>query len=481
MADARGVRRWTPLLPGLLALALASARAPVVSPDGVEMAVAGRCLWMNLGDLGACLGTEPLYWPPAFPLLSGLAALVLAPDLAAVVVSLLAMSLLAVPLLALARRVGGELACWMALLLFVATPALRAHALMGDARPLALLGLFGACALALEPRRSGWGVGALLGLACLSRPEALAPAGLLFLWMTWTERRRLPAAIGAFALLFAPYVALLSLQSGQPTLTARGWQGAAYGWLAWMPEPWAQLELAAGSWGTPLRATLSTTALPAGSPGEAGSLLEWAGFALGRATPMGLVVLVLVGITENKTLRTLSAIAAVSLPAVAIALLPQARDPLLPANNLLPLLVGLVVVASGAARRLAEQGRWMLAAAVVLVAVSNWSFPDPRGEDPDAVGVAQGPASPEGVDPGARVAASPDSATALHVAGLRRTRLPPPWMVGPWLAGPERGDAVWVTAVDMPAAGRTLAELERREALGQPVAVEGWGVWMGVR
>ncbi|MCB9742753.1 MAG: hypothetical protein H6741_20800 [Alphaproteobacteria bacterium] len=475
------MRRWTPLLPGLLALALALARAPLVSPDGVEMAAAGRCLWMNLGELGACVGTEPLYWPPAFPLLSGLAALLLAPDAAAVLTSLLAMSLLAWPLTALARRVGGELAALLVLPILVAAPALRAHALMGDARPLALLGLFGACALALDPRRSGLGVGALLGLACLSRPEALAPAGLLLLWMTWTERRRLPAALGAFALLFLPYIALLSVQAGQLTLTARGWQSAAYGWLAWMPEPWAQMELAAGSWGTPLRAWLSTSSLASGSPGEAGSLLSWAGYALGRATPMGLVLLVVVGIMENRTPRTLSAIAAVSLPAVAIALLPQARDPLLPANNLLPLLLGLVVLGAGAAERLAERGRWALGAAVFLVAVSNWSFPDPRGEDPEQGGVAEAPALPAGVDPGARVAASPDSATAVLVAGLPRTRLPPPWMVGPWLAGPERGDAVWVTAVDMPAAGRTLAELERRGALGAPLAVEGWGLWVPIR
>ena len=74
---------WIWWLPAAVLLVLMT--APVgVSPDGVEMAAAGACLWQTPIDAGACVGLEPWFWPPLFPLMAGLpTALGLDPGLAA--------------------------------------------------------------------------------------------------------------------------------------------------------------------------------------------------------------------------------------------------------------------------------------------------------------------------------------------------------------------------------------------------------------
>ena len=127
-------------LPAILLVVLALLAPGFTSPDGVELALAGQCLWrLPVDGLAGCAGAEPLFWPPAAPLLSGLLAAVLSLSVAATLASLLASALLCLPLMSLTERLGGRRAAWLVgplLILMTSTPSLMHTSAdgYGDAR-----------------------------------------------------------------------------------------------------------------------------------------------------------------------------------------------------------------------------------------------------------------------------------------------------------------------------------------------------------
>jgi hypothetical protein len=459
-------------LPALLLLILVLLAPDFTSPDAVEMALAGRCLWrLPVDGLAGCVGAEPLFWPPAVPLLSGLASAVLSLPVAATLISLLASALLCRPLMSIAWRLSGTRAAWLAGPLLVAVPAFRIHAAAGDARPLALLALLSALALVISPdltRRAALASGLLLALAMLSRPEALFSAGLLVGWAAWRRRERLWAVVAGILAPMIPYWIAISLLAGHPTLTGRSWLSRTTGWLTALPHPWLKQELGFGAWGTPLRVALTTTdAAPLTRAGtDLPAALSWLLTALPPALPLWLVGLALVGLVSLRDRwRLLVPLVLLAAPYAATPLLQAGRDDLLPLNNLLPVLVvGVLLATAGVERLLAHRAGW--AAAAVALA---WGLLTPP---PNAALLAD-PAifvdSEDWLDallpPDTTVAATQESAQLLHERGIRRGPVPTPWSASAWLTGPHRADYLLLTTQDIPLFLGTLRELIRRDAL----------------
>lgn len=505
-----GLWRWWPVV-ALPVLAFGEVR---LSPDAVELAAAGGCLWQLPLEAGACAGLEPWFWPPLFPLLVGLpVALGVDPALAAVVLSVACTALLTAPVAWLVERWAGP---WGALLggaTLLGLPAITAHARMGEARPLALLLLLSGAAVGWRHLSRAPGgpasrglllAGLLLGLGALARPEAALTGGLLCLA---AAVRALVAGhgrgaglvfLGFFAPLL-PYWAALSAATGSPTLTSRGWQGRVYGWLAVLPEDWVRLDLAAGAWGTPLRRVLSTEDLTPAAPDTLApaEALRWLLFVAEESVPPWLAAAALGGgvlLLLARSWSLLGLAALLTLPAIPVMLLPQAQDLVLPANNALPLLVGLVLLGAvglcgvvgllgsrspGLARGV---GGGMLVGLLLLGFLRPYGGEDLVWTSP-ATEAARAWMAAE-LPPEATVAASLASSPAVLRAERQRRFLPSPWTATTWGQGTPPAEWILLSSLDMPGAAASLRALEARVDLVPAAAfggAEDWALVLEVR
>jgi hypothetical protein len=266
---------------------------PAVAPDGVEMAAAGRCLWKVALNAEACAGLEPFFWMPAFPLLSGFFAFVLEPRMAAHAAGAAVVGLMVLPLAHICRRLGAVAAAPVVAGLLLAVPAVRELVSDPTGRGLAVLALIGAGAVAsglrdprARPMRRALAIGGLVGLAMLSRREAVLPGGLLLLGLLPVVPRVAVAAGGAALAVVAPWLAVLSWVAGSPRLGGRLWEAAAFEWDAVVPHDWLLMELSMGSWGAPLRRAVAGVGGSAGLAGLDLSVVPgWLAYALPIAVP----------------------------------------------------------------------------------------------------------------------------------------------------------------------------------------------------
>ncbi len=223
-------------LAGVVALALGvrivvAARVVVIPRDSVtflELARAARD-----GDLATVLAHHQ---HPLFPALTGFLARV-GPSLenAGVAIAVLAGALAVIPLYDLARRLVGDRAALVAVLLFALSPypARFAGVPLTDSLHLALvLGGLAAGLRVLDGHRAvPWALGAglLLGAAYMTRPEAAIAAVVVLGALAISGRGRMrwlaPMIVLAGLLATAgPYVAHLGRERGDLTPTAK-WKG----------------------------------------------------------------------------------------------------------------------------------------------------------------------------------------------------------------------------------------------------------------
>lgn len=448
-------------IPGVAMPLLVSITPPFLSPDGVEAVSAGACALSPGMD---CAGLELWFWPPAFGLLGGvLVNLGLDPGVAATWLSLLCGALALIPLSRLAQRLGGPLAAWTAPLLLLSVPDLRLHLMMGDARPMALLGLLWAWELALA-RKLPVLVGLMAGLSVLARTEMLLPVAALMAWLGWYERRTLLRVAPALALSLLPYWIALSLAAGRPTISSQGWQSQVYPWLQSLPMTWLELDLAAGARGTPFRVLLSGSQAGPGG-GSVGLDLGVLSLSIQRTTTVMVLALAALGIRQR---GATVALLALGLPALAVtALLPQAQDLLLPAKNLLPFGWVLAALAASGLSRIAHLSReWVaLAVAAILLLLSLPRAVDVAAPDDSIFSEAV----LADLEPGSAGVALSTAPLVLR-AGWERHRIPSPWAARAWLEGPERADYLVLSTLDQPFVSRSLAELQAHATL-EPVLI----------
>ena len=467
--------RWLFLAGPALFLLVMLPHHGVVSPDAVEMAAAGKCIWQLPLVEGACDGREPWFWPPAFVMLAGLPVLLgMDPAVAALSMALLCWAVLMWPAGLLAQRLAPTGGAWAAALVvpvLLVVPGVPFEILMSDARCLSLLTTFTAALLALQAPSRGRlvAIGVLLGMACLSRPEAVLPAAALVGVVTLSARSLVPGL--TCATLVLPYIAVLSAQAGQLALTSRSWQKNVNMWLTVLPDEWVKHELAAGAWGSPLRAHISTTPMTAAAPPttDPGMITAWLNVVFLETLPWLLYALALAGLVlmlRARAWRALLLLGAAGLPCLVIMLMPQAQDYQLPLNNLQPLLVLLVLLAAVALGGLLAKlsARWSPAGwaggllAVALLAVAARPAPVDLSTPLSFSAAISWLKSETTAD--TSVTASLVTAAIPLRADRQRHHLPAPWSIPAWSRSAARTDLLIVSSWDLPGSLRSLRTLK---------------------
>ena len=214
----------------------------ILENEGVEYTRIAWNWFHGRGYVSIFGGTHTLF-PPLYPLLIGLAApLAGSEEAAARLVSLVAGLALVGAVVGLARRVFDERVALLAGLLAACHPLLVAVSVAAYSEGL-YIGLSTVCALAAVrciERPSALraaAVGALAGLAYLTRPEGIALAvalGGLVLLAGWVRRRALAASLREAALVAAvaglvaaPYVVHLSRIAGAFRWEGKSWMNDA--------------------------------------------------------------------------------------------------------------------------------------------------------------------------------------------------------------------------------------------------------------
>ncbi len=179
-------------------------------------------------------GYPELHFPPLHPIFAGLFYLLTGDfEMASNFENALFGGLLLLPVFAIARRIYGLQTAWLATVLLAIFPPLTINVLYwgGMSEPPFMLLLFGGLALllaGLEDDRLGMfaAAGAVLGLAYLTREEAVAFFGMFSIFaLVWLWKgvksctSRTWYALGLFALPFvllaAPYIWYLHVHTGQ--------------------------------------------------------------------------------------------------------------------------------------------------------------------------------------------------------------------------------------------------------------------------
>jgi 4-amino-4-deoxy-L-arabinose transferase-like glycosyltransferase len=190
---------------------------------------------------GYTTGVVPeLHYTPLYPIITGLLyQIVRNAQWASNIVYIVAGTLLILPIYAIARRIYGVRVAIITAVLLVAYPALSASVLYWGTmtEPLFLLLVYCAYYAALvameDDRLAAFAAaGALLGLAYLTRPEAIITIVLIAAYLAFLrllQRRlftraalsRLAVLILAFALVSAPYLGFLYAKSGRLLISGK--------------------------------------------------------------------------------------------------------------------------------------------------------------------------------------------------------------------------------------------------------------------
>ena len=344
---------WVPLVSALL---IAIFSDPIVIPDSYEQVIVAECWHSGISSKINCAQIEDFFRPPLpsaliVPWLTwfdGLTAL-------SIVTFLSTIALFGILIHSLNHRLGNildfDIGWWVGLTLLVAGLGTDLAILL-DSKWLALPWLFAGGGLLMR-RELSIRTSALsaffFGGAFLCRLENIIVLCLGLCWIIWKARQRALATLSYLLILgvfIGGWVFLLWNEHQILTLSPRFWESSLIPLLNEMPLRWVQDLYGMGIWNPPFREmamTYTTSMDSAPNLLSNFSLLEWSTWfrihILGLFHPLHTVGLLgTLTVLKDSTWRHIFAgLILISLPSIAVTLLPQGRESTFPIVYVLPL------------------------------------------------------------------------------------------------------------------------------------------------
>lgn len=318
-------------------------------PDSYDIAAIGECLWLNESQWLDC-NEVTMGFRPIVP------AILLGPFLTFTnslnSLSILCTLSIILFLFCTQRLIQNRIISTVACILLIAMPTTRQLLGIVDARILILGPLMWAYLGASgesERRIHTLLIGLAAALVALSRPEHLLSAAIIMLWHHKVNWKNVALRCTGVLTPIVIWIAYLSHSAGQFVLTPRHWEG----WIleqSEMPLRWSQQLYGMGVWSPPLR----DIAISFPSPPQATvGLSAWEGiqWISHHAIDPSLIIftmgtgMVLYGaVTNRHWTRNVLVLLAFMLPNLVSTVYPQARDPLFSQSNLIPSILGLILL-----------------------------------------------------------------------------------------------------------------------------------------
>ena len=345
------------LLLGVIGLLLAWLGNPIFIPDSYEQAIVAECWRYGTSVRLDCNSIFPWFRPPLPSMLitlglnwtDGITTLLILSWMATVTTCGILFHRIQTDFKATER---GPLLGLIVLATISSAGFIDELGLLADSKLIALPLLLGTVGLLISKELSKWkafGIGVLLGLAFLTRFENLllitSGVGVIFLFskQRWMNCVTYFLGCGPFV---GGWMWILHKESNQWTLSPRYWEQWIVLLMDELPLRWVQELYGMGIWNPPLRSLALQSTIDSPSSGilQSFSLLEWLAWlnmhVLSLFHPMVVAVALLNVILwrHNKQLRKwILVLLWISLPSIAVTILPQGREEVFPVAYVLPL------------------------------------------------------------------------------------------------------------------------------------------------
>ena len=289
----------------------------------------------------SCADININFRPPTMSINLGLFAYTMSPFLAVGVLSLLSACWMLYPIGAILRQHNYPMhSIWLFVFLLLLDPNMRTLLSLADARIFVLVPLFGAWAFLTMPQQAMRylvSAGLLMGCAATTRPEILA--GMLFFWLVafGFHKKKAIWVVLSSLLPYGMWLALLSAEAGRFVFGPRYWEGGLLAIWEYIPKRYALRLFGMGMY-SPEARTLPHK-IPSVTSLDWQESIQWL-FYLVRIHPLMWVVGVcgiILGLRHSKNITYVAL--GIGLPYLIAMLLPQARAPLFPQANIIPLLL----------------------------------------------------------------------------------------------------------------------------------------------
>ena len=347
----------TPIILGLFAVMLAWFGNPVFIPDSYEQIIVAECWALGDSTRINCDDIFPWFRPP-LPSLMTAVWLEWLDGFSALLLLSWGATVLTIGLLAQRIRIlhVDEGQTNILILMMIGSTGLAGllldFGLLADSKILALPFVFGALSLLLAPqitRLNSLSIGVLLGLSFLTRFENLLLIATGSLMILWFSRDRLIHFI-LYCIGWLPFVGgwgwLLSKETGQFTLSPRYWEPWILPLIDEMPLRWVQELYGMGIWNPPLRQLALESQIHPTKQNLLSSFswtdwLHWLDMNILSLFAPPVVLLFVISLIlwrkEPSMRKWLMGFTWISMPSIALTLLPQGRESIFPVAYVLPM------------------------------------------------------------------------------------------------------------------------------------------------
>ena len=322
----------------LLALFITSCTLPMYIPDSYEQAFGYICRFQHHSS---CTQANLYFRPPAMSFFLAPLTVGMSPFLAVGVLSMLCSAWCILPIAWIVQRqTQSNTLMWCGVLAVLFSPSVHLLNSLADARIFILPFLFSSWALFFidTPKRHHLIIsGLMMGIAGTARPELLLGIVLLSGFSVYLHKRK---SIWTILGAWSPYliwITTLSLHAQKLVFGPRHWEGALLSIWAFVPKRMALRLYGMGMYNPPARSISSEISTTQTVDFVAGA--QWL-FQIMSMTPIVFIVgVVMMLVSWNKHKKMVCISMAIAMPYLVASFLPQARAPLFPQANMIPILI----------------------------------------------------------------------------------------------------------------------------------------------